>query len=165
MPACGSPWLFAAYHVFLRRPVPWHPPCALSNLIVTKLSSCQRIVFTIFNFYFLLRPTAKLFAFLRYALIYIIASQLVSLQDVFHLAVQFSKYIQVFACRRSLKTIQVQEEEQSILCSIDRNLFAFSAFCFLSTCSCSQQIPLLAFAFIRLYRPGVKLCIPASLAP
>ena len=30
---------------------------------------------------------------LRYALIYIIASQLVSLQDVFHLAVQFSKYI------------------------------------------------------------------------
>ena len=33
-PACGSPWLFAAYHVFLRRPVPWHPPCALHNLIV-----------------------------------------------------------------------------------------------------------------------------------
>ena len=29
---------------------------------------------------------------MRYALIYIIASQLVSLQDVFHLAVQFSKY-------------------------------------------------------------------------
>ena len=34
MPACGSPWLFAACHVFLRRSVPWHPPCALSNLIV-----------------------------------------------------------------------------------------------------------------------------------
>ena len=34
---------------------------------------------------------------MRYALIYIIASQLVSLQDVFHLAVQFSKYIQVLA--------------------------------------------------------------------
>ena len=33
-PACGSPWLFAACHVFLRRSVPWHPPCALSNLIV-----------------------------------------------------------------------------------------------------------------------------------
>ena len=114
-PACGSPWLIAAYHVFLRRPVPWHPPCALSNLIVTILSSCQRIVFTIFDSFFLLRPTAKLFAFLRYALIYIIASQLVSLQDVFHLAVQFSKYIQLsqaFAYR-SLKTIQVQEEEQS----------------------------------------------------
>ena len=30
---------------------------------------------------------------MRYALIYIIASQLVSLQDVFHLAVQFSKYM------------------------------------------------------------------------
>ena len=62
-PACGSPWLFAAYHVFLRRPVPWHPPCALSNLIVTKLSSCQRIAFAIFDSFFLLRPTAKLFAF------------------------------------------------------------------------------------------------------
>ena len=64
-PACGSPWLFAAYHVFLRRPVPWHPPCALSNLIVTNLSSCQRIDFSIFDCFFLLRPTAKLFAFLR----------------------------------------------------------------------------------------------------
>ena len=31
---CSSPWLFAAYHVFRRRPVPWHPPCALYNLIV-----------------------------------------------------------------------------------------------------------------------------------
>ena len=49
---------------------------------------------------------------MRYALIYIIASQLVSLQDVFHLAVQFSKYIQL-SLLRSLKTIQVQEEEQS----------------------------------------------------
>ena len=82
MPACGSPWLFAAYHVFLRRPVPWHPPCALSNLIVTNLSSCQRIVFTIFDSFFLLRPTAKLFAFLRaYSVSRV--SQLVSLQDVF----------------------------------------------------------------------------------
>ena len=51
-PACGSPWLIAAYHVFLRRPVPWHPPCALSNLIVTNLSSCQRIDFSIFDSFF-----------------------------------------------------------------------------------------------------------------
>ena len=29
---CSSPWLFAAYHVFLRLSVPRHPPCALSNL-------------------------------------------------------------------------------------------------------------------------------------
>ena len=27
---CSSPWLFAAYHVFLRLLVPRHPPCALS---------------------------------------------------------------------------------------------------------------------------------------
>ena len=33
MPACGSPLLFAACHVLLRRLVPWHPPCALVRLI------------------------------------------------------------------------------------------------------------------------------------
>ena len=33
MPACGSPLLFAACHVLLRRLVPWHPPCALLRLI------------------------------------------------------------------------------------------------------------------------------------
>ena len=32
MPACGSPLLFAACHVLLRRLVPWHPPCALRSL-------------------------------------------------------------------------------------------------------------------------------------
>ena len=30
---CSSPWLFAAYHVFLRLLVPRHPPCALFCLI------------------------------------------------------------------------------------------------------------------------------------
>ena len=29
---CSSPWLFAAYHVFLRLSVPRHPPCALIRL-------------------------------------------------------------------------------------------------------------------------------------
>ena len=29
---CSSPQLFAAYHVFLRLPVPRHPPCALTCL-------------------------------------------------------------------------------------------------------------------------------------
>ena len=32
MDICSSPWLFAAYHVFLRLLVPRHPPCALSCL-------------------------------------------------------------------------------------------------------------------------------------
>ena len=32
MPACGSPKLFAACHVLLRRSVPRHPPCALARL-------------------------------------------------------------------------------------------------------------------------------------
>ena len=58
-PACGSPWLFAAYHVFLRRPVPWHPPCALSNLIVTS-EQLVKVSFKSLS-HFILRPTAKLF--------------------------------------------------------------------------------------------------------
>ena len=29
---CISPWLFAAYHVFLRLSVPRHPPCALFSI-------------------------------------------------------------------------------------------------------------------------------------
>jgi hypothetical protein len=31
-PVCGSPRLFAAYHVLHRLLVPRHPPCALSSL-------------------------------------------------------------------------------------------------------------------------------------
>ena len=34
-PICGSPQLFAAYHVFHRLSVPRHPPCALSCLTIT----------------------------------------------------------------------------------------------------------------------------------
>ena len=129
-PACGSPWLFAAYHVFLRRPVPWHPPCALSNLIVTNLSSCQSFYFDCY----ILRPTAKLFAFLRaYSVSRV--SQLVSLQDVFHLAVQFSKYIQ-FSLSRSLKTIQVQEEIQSFRPSFAWIFSLFSSFELLQSFLC-----------------------------
>ena len=37
----------------------------------------------------------------------------------FHLAVQFSKYIQVFACWRSLKTIQVQEDNSHSTTIVD----------------------------------------------
>ena len=145
MPACGSPWLFAAYHVFLRRPVPWHPPCALSNLIVTKLSSCQRIAFAIFNFYFLLRPTAKLSHFHalcsdlhhRFATgfftrcfpsgcaVFKVHSPAITLRALasgadfsnpLRLQVRFRSPSEGrFRFSRSLKTIQVQEEEQSTL--------------------------------------------------
>ena len=44
MPACGSPWLFAACHVLLRRMVPWHPPCALISLIFSSLFVLRPIV-------------------------------------------------------------------------------------------------------------------------
>ena len=37
MPACGSPQLFAADRVLLRRMVPGHPPCALVSLIFSSI--------------------------------------------------------------------------------------------------------------------------------
>ena len=108
MPACGSPWLIAAYHVFLRRPVPWHPPCALSNLIVTNLSSCQRIDFSIFDCFFLLRPTAKLFAFLRSCvLLNTFATGFFT--RCFPSGCAVFKVHSVLGFIRSLKTIQCQE--------------------------------------------------------
>ena len=36
-PECGSPKLFAAYHVLLRQSMPRHPSCALSSLTTKKL--------------------------------------------------------------------------------------------------------------------------------
>ena len=36
-PICGSPWLIAAYHVFLRLLVPRHSPCALLSLTFVSI--------------------------------------------------------------------------------------------------------------------------------
>ena len=41
-PVCGSPWLFAAYHVLLRPFAPRHPPYALSNLTYCALITTAR---------------------------------------------------------------------------------------------------------------------------
>ncbi len=38
---CISPWLIAAYHVFLRLLVPRHPPCALISLTILNRSLCS----------------------------------------------------------------------------------------------------------------------------
>ena len=40
---CSSPWLFAAYHVFRRRSVPRHSPCALCHLIYLR-ALCTRML-------------------------------------------------------------------------------------------------------------------------
>ena len=140
-PACGSPWLFAAYHVFLRRPVPWHPPCALSNLIVTKLSSCQRIDFSIFVSLFLLRPTAKLFAFLH-ALCSDLHHRFATgfFTRCFPSGCAVFKVHSGFRFSRSLKTIQCQEDRQSF----DHSAFRFVDFSPLRllALSCSTQIAL-----------------------
>ena len=42
---CSSPQLFAACHVLLRRPVPRHPPCALSCLTFLLIHSVNRLLF------------------------------------------------------------------------------------------------------------------------
>ena len=45
MPACGFPWLFAAYRVLLRLLAPRHPPYALISLTISlKLSASQYVV-------------------------------------------------------------------------------------------------------------------------
>jgi hypothetical protein len=41
-PPCGSPWLFAAWHVLLRLQEPRHPPCALVHLQFTYAPLLQR---------------------------------------------------------------------------------------------------------------------------
>ena len=44
---CSSPWLFAAYHVFLRLLVPRHPPCALFCLTSNESACGFYILFSI----------------------------------------------------------------------------------------------------------------------
>ena len=56
---CHSPQLFAAYRVFLRPPVPRHPPCALLRLTLPRAPSVARAAcfFSLFFcvwYYFLL---------------------------------------------------------------------------------------------------------------
>ena len=150
--------------------MPWHPPCALSNLIVTNLSSCQRIDFSIFVSFFLLRPTAKLSHFTALRALFLTHSQLVSLQDVFPsgcavFKVQFrpsrfarwlpARIFQIpcasrfafahpsfrFDFTRSLKTIQVQEDRQSF----DH----YCGFSFIQPFGCHTDF--------SVYRPGMNL--------
>ena len=44
MDICSSPWLFAAYRVFLRLSVPRHPPCALFCLTSLRALSDRIVV-------------------------------------------------------------------------------------------------------------------------
>ena len=94
MPACGSPWLFAAYHVFLRRPVPWHPPCALSNLIVTS----EQLVKVSFQVFESLYPETNCKIVFRNWFLYKMFS------------IWLCSFQGTSAISRSLKTIHPQEE-------------------------------------------------------
>ena len=67
-PVCGSPQLFAAYHVFLRPLMPRHSPCALCSLIFQLISqlfeSCVLYEFCLKIVVFL--PCDKKFSFKLY---------------------------------------------------------------------------------------------------
>ena len=52
---CTSPWLFAAYHVFLRLLVPRHPPCALFCLIASQLLVFVSVIRSVGSFTYLLK--------------------------------------------------------------------------------------------------------------
>ena len=57
MDICSSPWLFAAYHVFLRLLVPRHPPCALLRLtfVILRLYSVTILCLISFEICFVSR--------------------------------------------------------------------------------------------------------------
>ena len=61
MPVCGSPQLFAAYHVLHRRLAPGHPPCALISLIFAPAYgllfpyASDRFLLSLFSCFFYVR--------------------------------------------------------------------------------------------------------------
>ena len=52
---CTSPWLFAAYHVFLRLLLPRHPPCALFCLIASQLLVFVSVIRSVGSLTYLLK--------------------------------------------------------------------------------------------------------------
>ena len=62
VPACGSPLLFAACHVLLRRMVPGHPPCALCSLIFSSLDPETNCFFSCLPSAFPFGPASGLLA-------------------------------------------------------------------------------------------------------
>ena len=64
MDICSSPWLFAAYHVFRRRSVPRHSPCALCHLTffdaLVHASSSRRFCAGILPAFSVASPTRSL---------------------------------------------------------------------------------------------------------
>ena len=71
---CSSPWLFAAYHVFLRLLVPRHPPCALIRLTCfpTSVSQFPYLPIRLFScfFFFLLLYCFYCFLYFFFLLVF-----------------------------------------------------------------------------------------------
>ena len=144
MPACGSPWLFAACHVLLRRMVPWHPPCALISLIFSSLFVLRPIVF------FAL-PLTSLPAFalrsvrlqLAFSVQIFSCCAVVKVQGAFPFPFFFRRFFVSFASGiqsfdQTLKTIQSSKRNRQLTCMT--HVFHVHARApTLSCCSCSAS--------------------------
>ena len=101
MPACGSPLLFAACHVLLRRLVPWHPPCALLRLITSIL---RLVTFTSgYSLTFSLQLVFQDFSFSSFFLVQLSRCALSSLS--FRILCRILKTIQMIERQLFLRTL------------------------------------------------------------
>ena len=91
---CSSPQLIAAYHVFLRLPVPRHSPCALLRL--TNLQSLDRSLSLLYSN--CQRNNSLPFE--------TVVSSLEVYFFVFAVIIQFSRYISLSSLCRALKIEQ-----------------------------------------------------------
>ena len=146
MPACGSPLLFAACHVLLRRLVPWHPPCALLRLITSIL---RLVTFT--SGYFL--TFLCNWSFKTFFLVF--------------LPVQLSRcalsFLSFRILYRILKTIQMIERQLFLGHSILHRL-PFLCLSFLSSAS-TVSFTVSPFRFTPAIDLGLKASLSVRLAP
>lgn len=148
LPACGSPWLFAACHVLLRRMVPWHPPCALISLIFSSLFVLRPIVLSLL-YHFILHPfqNEELSLQLAFSVQIFSCCAVVKVQGAFHTSfplplgrIRFvfpASGIQSFD--QTLKTIQSSKRNRQLTCMT--HVFHVHARApTLSCCSCSASV-------------------------
>ena len=144
MPACGSPWLFAACHVLLRRMVPWHPPCALISLIFSSLFVLRPIVLSLL-YHFILHPfqNEELSLQLAFSVQIFSCCAVVKVQGALPFPFFFRRFFVPFASGiqsfdQTLKTIQSSKRNRQLTCMT--HVFHVHARApTLSCCSCSAS--------------------------
>ena len=90
---CNSPRLIAAYHVFLRLPVPRHSPCALVRLTIQTILFREWLVFPLDS---LLLPT-KIIVTLPFEIAIFLKRTYYNL--CFAVIIQFSRYVLVMSLK------------------------------------------------------------------